>query len=116
MVEFRNEPFTDFSKEENKKAFQAALDKVAAELGKDYDLIIGGEHVKTDSKITSINPANKDEVVGTVSKANQELAEKAMNAAIEAFASWKQLTLEERSKYLFRAAAIMRRRKFEFSA
>ncbi len=116
MVEYRNEPFTDFSNEENKKAFQAALDQVTAELGKDYDLIIGGERIKTDAKITSINPANKDEVVGTVSKANQALAEKAMQVAVETFASWKQLTMEARSKYLFRAAAIMRRRKHEFSA
>ncbi|MEX2104032.1 MAG: L-glutamate gamma-semialdehyde dehydrogenase, partial [Bacilli bacterium] len=82
MVEYRNEPFTDFSNEQNKKAFQAALDQVAAELGKDYDLIIGAERIKTDAKITSINPANKDEVVGTVSKATHDLAEKAMKVAV----------------------------------
>ena len=39
--EFRNEPFTDFSPE-NARAMQAALDRVASQLGHEYDLVIGG--------------------------------------------------------------------------
>lgn len=116
VVEFRNEPFTDFSKEENKKAFKTALDKVRSELGKEYDIIIGGEKIKTDRKVTSINPSNLDEVVGVVSEGNQELAEKAMQVALETFKSWKKYSPETRARVLLKTAAILRRRKHEFSA
>lgn len=116
LTEFRNEPFTDFSKEENRVSFATSLAKVEAELGKEYDLIIGGEKIKTEQKITSFNPSNKTEVVGVVSKASQELAEKAMKAAASTFETWKKVPGEKRARYLFKAAAIMRRRKHEFSA
>ncbi|TCS95849.1 L-glutamate gamma-semialdehyde dehydrogenase [Hazenella coriacea] len=116
MIEFRNEPFTDFSKEENRSAFEAALKKVRAELGKEYDIIIGGKHIKTDQKIKSINPSDLDEVIGVVSEADTELAEKAMQTAVKAFESWKAVSPAARARVLFKASAIMRRRKHEFSS
>jgi 1-pyrroline-5-carboxylate dehydrogenase len=116
MLSYKHEPFTDFLKEENINAFNQALDLVNSQLGKEYPLIIGGEKILTDSKITSFNPANKKEVVGVVSKASKDLAEKAMQSALEAFESWKNFHPAGRADILFRAAAIMRRRKHEFSA
>jgi len=116
ITEFRNEPFTDFSKEENRAAFAAALAKVESQLGKEYDLIIGSERIKTEKKIASLNPSNKSEIVGYVSKATQELAEKAIQAAASTFEFWKAIPGEHRARYLFKAAAILRRRKHEFSA
>lgn len=116
ITEFRNEPFTDFSKEENRSAFAASLAKVESELGKEYDLVIGGERIKTENKFNSINPSNKEEIIGVVSKANQDLAEKAMQAAVKAFGKWKKVPGDKRARYLFKAAAILRRRKHEFSA
>lgn len=116
ITEFRNEPFTDFSKEENRAAFAAALAKVESQLGKEYDLIIGSERIKTEKKIASLNPSNKSEIVGHVSKATQELAEKAIQAAASTFEFWKAIPGEHRARYLFKAAAILRRRKHEFSA
>ncbi|PJN90788.1 1-pyrroline-5-carboxylate dehydrogenase, partial [Bacillus sp. mrc49] len=65
---YKHEPFTNFKLEENDKAFQVALNEVANELGKKYPLIINGEKVFTDEVITSVNPANKEEVIGEVSK------------------------------------------------
>ncbi|KQU27262.1 1-pyrroline-5-carboxylate dehydrogenase [Bacillus sp. Leaf13] len=116
VVAYKHEPFTDFTKEENKKAFEEALKLVESYLGKDYDLIIGGERISTKDKIVSVNPANKEEVVGHVSKANQDLAEKAMKIADKTFNIWKKTKAEVRADVLFRAAAIVRRRKHEFSA
>ncbi|NNU84916.1 L-glutamate gamma-semialdehyde dehydrogenase [Geobacillus sp. BMUD] len=113
---YRHEPLTDFTVEANRDAFLAALKKVEGELGRDYPLVIGGERIMTEDKITSINPANKAEVVGRVAKANQELAERAMKAADEAFRTWSRTSPEARADILFRAAAIVRRRKHEFSA
>ncbi|MBY6268244.1 aldehyde dehydrogenase family protein, partial [Parageobacillus thermoglucosidasius] len=116
MVPYKHEPLTDFTVEANKKAFEEALKKVEAKLGKDYPLIIGGERVWTEEKIVSINPANKTEVIGRVAKANKDIAEKAMKVADEAFKWWSKTKPEARADILFRAAAIVRRRKHEFSA
>ncbi|MFC5649295.1 L-glutamate gamma-semialdehyde dehydrogenase [Paenibacillus solisilvae] len=113
---FQNEPFTDFSAEVNKQEMEAALRKVKGELGRDYPLWIGAVKVMTEDKIVSINPGDLDEVVGRVSKATQDLAEKAMQAALLAFNSWKKVPAVERAEYLFKAAKLMRERKHEFSA
>ncbi|WJQ10817.1 L-glutamate gamma-semialdehyde dehydrogenase [Geobacillus stearothermophilus] len=113
---YRHEPLTDFTVEANREAFLAALKKVESELGRDYPLVIGGERVMTEDKITSINPANKVEVIGRVAKATKELAERAMKTADEAFRTWSRTSPEARADILFRAAAIVRRRKHEFSA
>ncbi|MBX6353578.1 MAG: L-glutamate gamma-semialdehyde dehydrogenase [Thermoflavifilum sp.] len=116
VPEFRNEPLTDFSVPANRQAMLDALAKVRSELGRTYPLFIGGEEVMTEAKIRSINPSNKDELVGLVAKADQALAERAMQAALKAFESWSRKSFTERARYLFKAAAIMRRRKHELSA
>ncbi|QOR66893.1 L-glutamate gamma-semialdehyde dehydrogenase [Cytobacillus suaedae] len=116
VVPYKHEPFTDFTVEANKKAYLAGLETVESYLGRDYDLIIGGERISTDDKIVSVNPSNREEVVGRVSKANRELAEKAMQIADKTFQTWRKTKPEMRADILFRAAAIIRRRKHEFSA
>ncbi|MFY0760849.1 L-glutamate gamma-semialdehyde dehydrogenase [Metabacillus dongyingensis] len=116
MIPYKHEPFTDFSSEENKKAYLEGLKLVESYLGQDYNLVIGGECISTEDKIISVNPSNKEEVIGRVSKANQELAEKAMQVADETFNTWRKVKPEIRADILFRAAAIIRRRKHEFSA
>lgn len=115
MKPYKHEPFTDFTIEENKHAFEEALLFVQSQLGQEYPLIIGGERIKTAEQTISINPSNKAEVIGMVSKANKQLAEKAMQAALSTFETWKKHDPEERANILFRAAAILRRRKHEFS-
>jgi 1-pyrroline-5-carboxylate dehydrogenase len=113
---FANEPFTNFSQEENRRKMLEAIARVKAELGKEYPLHIGGEALHTSERIVSINPGETSQVVGTVSKADRELAEQAMQAAIEAFESWKATPAPERARCLVKAAGLMRRRKHEFSA
>jgi len=113
---YKHEPFTDFSNDQEREGYLLGLQTVEGYLGQDYDLIIGGERVSTEDKIVSYNPSHKIEVVGRVSKANRELAEKAMRAAVEAFKTWRKAKPELRADVLFKAAAIIRRRKHEFSA
>jgi len=116
VFSYKHEPFTDFSLQENKDAFTTGLAKVGAYLGQEYPLIIGGERISTKEKIVSVNPANHSQVIGSVSKANKQLAEKAMQIAAETFKTWRKTKPEMRADILFRAAAIVRRRKHEFSA
>ena len=68
-TEFRNEPLTDFTKEENAAAMRSAIKTVQSELGREYPLVIGGERIKTGSTLESINPANRTQIVGRFHKA-----------------------------------------------
>ena len=113
---YKHEPFTDFSIDENREAYLTGLKTVESYLGQSYDLVIGGVRISTEEKIVSYNPANKEEVVGRVSKADRELAEKAMQAAVHSFKTWRKVKAETRADVLFKAASIIRRRKHEFSA
>jgi 1-pyrroline-5-carboxylate dehydrogenase len=116
QTEFRNEPFTDFSREENARQMREAVEKVKGELGREYPLVIGGERVKTDSKFESINPAKKTEVVGRFQKATPDLARRAVETAAETFKTWRYTPASERAEILFRAASILRERKHKMSA
>lgn len=116
MYDFRNEPSLNFNDPVYKEAMQTALAKVKSELGREYPLVIGGAKILTDKKSVSINPANVDEVVGLVAQADQNLAEKAMQTALSTFEEWKLVDPATRADYLFKAAAQMRRRKYEFMA
>lgn len=113
---FGNEPFTDFSHPGNKAVMEAALAKVRAQLGRDYPLWIGPDRIMTEDRIESVNPGDTDVVVGRVSMASAELAERAMQQAAAAFETWKKVPTRERAAFLLRAAELMRERKHEFSA
>ena len=113
---FKNEPFFDFTKDDNVRKMRAALDKVRGQLGREYDLIIGGKRVKTTDKIKSINPAKPSQIVGLHQKAGKEQVEPAMQAALRAYESWSRTSVEERAALLFRVGDVMRERKMEFMA
>ncbi len=114
--EFRNEPFTDFTKSENAQAMREALQKVQSQLGREYPLVIGGERIATGDLLESINPANRTQVVGRFNKATKELASRAVEEAAKAFETWKHTPASDRIALLFRVAEIMRERKHELSA
>lgn len=113
---FENEALTDFTQERNQTAMHEALRRVEAELGRTYPLTIAGEHILTSTTFDSINPADPDQVVGRFAKADPALAAQAVEAAAKAFVTWQYVPAPERVRYLFQAAALMRRRKMEFSA
>ena len=113
---FQNEPFIDFKNPEIARAMRAALDHVSGQLGREYELVIGGERFRTDEKIRSLNPARPAQVVGIHQKAGAEHAEQAMQAALRAFESWSRVSVGERVSLLLNVADIIRQRKFEFCA
>ncbi len=115
-TDFVNEPLTDFSVAANAQAFRAALDQVRAGFGRAYPLIVGGEKIYTDHVLESCNPADPSQVIGRVSQATPELADRAVREAYCAFEHWKRVPYTERARYLFHAAKLMRERKHEFSA
>ena len=64
----------------------------------------------------SINPALPAQVIGVHQRAEAEHAGSAMEAAQTAFESWRRTSAAERAGLLFRAAGMIRERKFEFCA
>ena len=114
--EFVNEAFIDFTKAENRAAMEAALKKVAAEFGREYPMYIAGQKVTTTEKMKSTNPSRPSQVIGVFQKASTEQANHAVEAAHKYFDTWKRTTAQERANYIFRAAQIIRERKFELAA
>jgi 1-pyrroline-5-carboxylate dehydrogenase len=113
---FKNEPLTDFGNAENARKMKAAITKVRAELGREYDMVIGEKLIKTTEKIKSVNPAKPSEVVGVFQSAGREHVEPAIQAAQQAFETWKRTSVEQRASLLHTVAGILRERKFEFAA
>jgi len=118
LDEFKNEPFTDFSKPENAEAMQQAIEKVRGELAREYAVVINGEKITLESHFNSIDPANKNEAVGSFPEVDTDtsLVERAITAANNAFKTWRNVPAAERAEYLFKAAEVMRKRKHELSA
>src|SRR5205807_8243625 len=64
----------------------------------------------------SLNPSHFRQLVGRCGRANPEQARRAIAAAKAAFGRWRDTPAQERADYLFRAANVMRRRRFELAA
>jgi RHH-type proline utilization regulon transcriptional repressor/proline dehydrogenase/delta 1-pyrroline-5-carboxylate dehydrogenase len=113
---FRNEPLTDFSREEARQAMRAALAEVRGRLGGDYPLVTGGKAVVTAGTIDSLNPSHFRQVVGRCGRASAEQAREAVAAAHAAFPGWRDTDPGQRADHLLRTAAVLRRRRFELAA
>src|SRR5271168_1390782 len=116
LTDFRNEPYTDFTQPANRKLMESALAKVRSQLGREYDVLIGGERIRCEGKFGSTNPSRPGEVVGIHQKATPELANSAVETAWRNFPAWSKTPASERVEMLLKTAALMRERKYEFDA
>jgi 1-pyrroline-5-carboxylate dehydrogenase len=116
ISEYKITTYSDFTQPANRGAFEGALKMVENEFSREYPLFIDGARVKTGDLLKSYNPCQKDQVVGTFHKAGKKEVDLAMEAALRAFESWKNVDPKERAIMLFKAAEIMRRRRHELSA
>lgn len=110
------EPYVDFQQESPRQKMLAALDQVRGQLGRTYPLWLAGRAVSTSETFSTFSPADAKRVVGVMSKANIDQADQAVRAAAEAFPVWSRVEPEVRARVLFKAAAVIRRRLYEFSA
>ncbi len=116
LAAFTNEPVCAFSKPEEIQAARAALQKVRAELGREYELWIAGARHKTGDLLNSVNPARPSEIVGRHHRASAALAAKAIEDAHAYFPEWSRTPAETRVNLAVRAASLIRQRKLEFDA
>jgi len=115
LPKFSNEPYLDFSKPENQEPMKKALADLKAKSSQVYDLVIGGKHLKAREQFVSYNPSDKTPV-GTFQKASVKEAEKAVQAALSAFKTWRFMPAIERAGIVLRASRMMKQRRFEFDA
>ncbi len=113
---FRNQPQPDFTRPEERLALAEALKLARGQLGRRYPLLVNGEEIFSKDTLDSLNPANPQEVVGTVSLADAGLLDRAVGAAAAAQSAWEDRSARERAGFLFRAAAIARKRLAELAA
>jgi 1-pyrroline-5-carboxylate dehydrogenase len=113
---FKNEPMIDFNRPENRERQQLALTAVEKMLGRTYDLVIGGRRLKGPATFNSTNPARPDQTIGSFQRASREQAVAAIEAANEAFGPWSRKPARERADLIFRAAGLLRTRRFELNA
>lgn len=113
---FCNEPETDFAREESREEMRKALSAVRRQVGRLYPLVIGGEKVRTARELPSLNPSCPEEVIGHVSLADLEAAERALAAASRAFPAWASTSPTTRAELLFHAARLMRTRRLQLAA
>ncbi|MDP9018511.1 MAG: aldehyde dehydrogenase family protein, partial [Candidatus Eremiobacteraeota bacterium] len=116
LAPFKNETIKNFTDPADIAAMQAALEYVKGHFGKTYPIIIDGQPHKTEKHITSINPADPNQIIGVVGSASLEQANSAIELAAKRFETWKKTSAQERAGYLLKAAALIRQRRFEFNA
>src|SRR5207244_11355160 len=112
----RNAPLSDFAAAPPRQAMEAALGSVGAQLGREFPLLIGGRAIRAEESFRSLNPSQADQVVGVVHQAGTREMEAAVEAALQAYESWRWVPAEERAALLLRAADNLRRRRLEAAA
>lgn len=82
-----------------------------------YGNFINGEWVegRSGKAYENRNPANTDELIGMFAASTSEDVDLAVDAATEAYKTWKLTPAPKRAEILFRAAEMLVRRKEEFA-
>ncbi len=107
---FSNEPPIDFSRRNNRERFGQTLEKVRDQFKERSPRRSGG------AWLDSVNPANPKEIVGRVRVSSIDQAQEAIDRAARFFPEWRGTVAEERAEILYKAADIMRERRWELAA
>jgi len=82
-----------------------------------YRNFINGQWVESASSktVNNINPANTDDVIGTVKQATRDEARSAVESAAAAFPGWRSMPAPSRGKIVARAARLLEEHKEELA-
>src|SRR5260370_2009090 len=82
-----------------------------------YRNFIGGKWAESSSAktINNVNPANTDDIIGTVRQATRDEARAAVEAAAEAFHGWRATPAPARGKIVAKVARLMEEAKEELA-
>ena len=106
---FRNEATIDFSRAEHRTRFAHTLAEV-------HDELKNPRKHSSGSWLDSLNPADPTEVIGRVRATTMAEVDKAIDKAARFFPQWRDTSAQKRAEILFRAANLMRQRRWELAA
>jgi acyl-CoA reductase-like NAD-dependent aldehyde dehydrogenase len=96
--------------------FEAALESLRANLGREHDHFINGLDAPAKTRMEDVSPINTDWVLGNFPVARQEQVDAAVAAAKAAFLGWRATPMEERNRILRRVGELIEERVYEISA
>ncbi len=102
--------------EELHSGFDKAVEKLKQNLGKEYDMFIGGRDVKSDKTYNDHSPVNTDWVLAKIQRGHAEHAQQALEAARKAFPAWSRTPWQKRVELLRKAASLIEERIFDLGA
>jgi RHH-type transcriptional regulator, proline utilization regulon repressor / proline dehydrogenase / delta 1-pyrroline-5-carboxylate dehydrogenase len=112
---FVNEPPTDFSGTAARSAMQKAIGRVKAQLGRHFSSALA-RGSPSGPEWLSRNPSQPDQVIGRFQSCTTRDIELALKSANTSAPHWRRTTPNVRAEILIKAAALMRRRRFDFAA
>src|SRR6202521_1662242 len=82
-----------------------------------YRNYIGGKWIESSSSrtVTNVNPANTDDIIGTVKQATRDEARRAVESAADNFRKWRATPAPTRGRIVARAARLLEDYKEELS-
>ncbi len=113
---FVNEPQADFSRREVREAMSAALELVRGTLGRSVGTLPSPAVQPAGPEFPVRNPAKPEQFVGLVRSMTPDQVRAAVQTAEREWTQWRTLSVRARTEVLRRAAAAMRRRRFELAA
>ena len=117
MADFKLTYATMFNPpEELHSGFDAAVEKLKQNMGKEYGMFIDGKEVFADDKFDDYSPVNTDWVLAKMQKGNAKHAQQALAAARKAFPMWSHTPWQKRVEYLRKAASLIEERIFDLGA
>src|SRR5271156_2838959 len=102
MPDFKNEfTYKNFLEQGKEGEFDALFDSAVVRvrkgvLGKRYPMYINDEEVFAAEEIVQTSPIDRA-VMGRFQKGNRDIAKKAIDAALDAFAQWSEMPYKERA-------------------
>src|SRR6266487_1778365 len=102
--------------EDLQRSYDEAAERVKAELGKEYPVIVNGEERWRDDRYVEPSPIDETLVIGSFSQATAEDVDEAVRAAKEFSLEWDRMGWQERVRILRRVADVMEERLFDLAA
>src|SRR5437016_11161203 len=102
--------------EELQRSYDEAAERVKAELGKEYPVIVNGEERWRDDRYVEPSPIDESLVIGSFSQATAKDVDDAGRDAKEFELVWDRMGWQERVRILRNVADVMEERLFDLAA
>jgi RHH-type proline utilization regulon transcriptional repressor/proline dehydrogenase/delta 1-pyrroline-5-carboxylate dehydrogenase len=113
---FKNEPYTDFSREPARQAMTEAIESVKGQLGKTVNFYVPPTVGQLKDELVSTNPSRPNEIIVRMPSYAPAEIEGVIQSAQVAWKQWRTTSTDTRADYLCRVAELMRQRRHNLAA